>query len=79
MVYLTVRYTQLAEAYNRLTNTLQPRALFGISIGSVVETENSGFLILSWSRYASRYDGVLIVGSVSVSNSGKHFQEINSN
>ena len=45
VVYLTVRYTQLAEAYNRSTNTLQPGALFGTSIESVVETESSGFLI----------------------------------
>ena len=45
VVYLTVRYTQLAEAYNRSTNTLQPGPLFGTSIDSVVETENSGFLV----------------------------------
>ena len=38
-------YTQLAEAYNRSTNTLQPGALFGTSIESVVAPENSGFLI----------------------------------
>ena len=45
VVYLTVRFTQLAEAYNRSTNTLQPGQLFGVSIESVVEQENSGFLV----------------------------------
>lgn len=45
MVYLTVRFTSLLEAYNRSTNTAHPGQLFGVSLESVVEQENSGFLV----------------------------------
>ena len=45
VVYLTVRFTSLLEAYNRSTNTAHPGQLFGVSLESVVEQENSGFLV----------------------------------
>ena len=40
-----MRFTSLLEAYNRSTNTAHPGQLFGVSLESVVEQENSGFLV----------------------------------
>ena len=45
VLYLTVRYTSLKEAYNRSTNTTQPGQLFGVSLETVLEQESSGFLV----------------------------------
>ena len=42
---LKVQLTLLQLCMFRSTNTLQPGALFGVSIESVVEQENSGFLV----------------------------------
>jgi len=46
VLYLTLRFTSLKEAYNRSTNTMAPLGqLFGVSLETVLENEASGFLV----------------------------------
>ena len=46
VLYLTLRFNSLQEAYNRSPNTMAPLGqLFGVGLERVLEQEASGFLV----------------------------------